>query len=200
MKRRWMAAALIAALSGCGETDPDKINSAGITGEKPANAPTSQAPNKPAGMPTGDTAAQKAEAEGEETATDPTAAASGRSGGDHVRVPEGYPGTEAPKPADETAPKPEAVTPEGTAPKEEAPKTAAVTLSDEELAEVKKLPENEQALAIAQGVCMVSGEHLGSMGMPFKVEHDGKTAYLCCKGCKKDFDADPAGMMAKLAK
>ena len=46
----------------------------------------------------------------------------------------------------------------------------------------------------------MSDEHLGSMDVPVKVSAEGKTLYLCCKGCKKDFDADPKAVLAKLAK
>lgn len=41
--------------------------------------------------------------------------------------------------------------------------------------------------------CPVSGEEYGSKGMkPFKVTHEGTDVWFCCKGCKKDFDKDPA--------
>jgi len=41
--------------------------------------------------------------------------------------------------------------------------------------------------------CPVSGETYGDGGMKaFKVTHDGTDVWLCCKGCKKDFDKDPA--------
>ena len=48
--------------------------------------------------------------------------------------------------------------------------------------------------------CPVSGETYGDGGMkPVKVTHDGTDVWLCCKGCKKDFDKDPA-KYAKAAK
>ena len=40
--------------------------------------------------------------------------------------------------------------------------------------------------------CPVSGEALGEMGKPVKVTHEGTDVYLCCKGCVKDFNKDPA--------
>lgn len=41
--------------------------------------------------------------------------------------------------------------------------------------------------------CPISGEEIGSGDMkPFKVTHEGTDVWLCCKGCKKDFDKDPA--------
>ena len=75
---------------------------------------------------------------------------------------------------------------------------AAASLSTEELAEIKKLSGSEPELALKQGVCPVSGEHLGSMGMPVKVTAAGRTFYLCCKGCNKDVKDDPAAVVAKL--
>lgn len=114
---------------------------------------------------------------------------------------------DAAKPDDAAAPKVDVPTIE--APKIEAPKSepakeepkaaaAGVNLSEEEVAEIKKLPEAEQAAALKQAVCPVSEENLGSMGTPIKVTAEGKTFYLCCKGCKKDVDADPKAVVAKL--
>jgi YHS domain-containing protein len=48
------------------------------------------------------------------------------------------------------------------------------------------------------GLCPVSGEKLGSMGKPFVLTHEGRDIPLCCKACKKDFEADPAKYLAKL--
>ena len=63
------------------------------------------------------------------------------------------------------------------------------------------MPEADQAIAIKQVVCLISGEPLGgSMGVPIRVEHEGKVGFLCCKGCQADFDKDPAAAFAKLAK
>ena len=119
---------------------------------------------------------------------------------------EDAPKVEAPKveePAPVETPKveaPKVEAPKVDAPKVDAPKTAAASLNADELAEVKKLPADEQDAALAQALCPVSTEHLGSMGTPIKVSAEGKTLYLCCKGCQKDFDADPKAVLAKLAK
>ncbi len=59
------------------------------------------------------------------------------------------------------------------------------------------LPPEDRALAEKQGVCPVSGEELGSMGTPVKVEHEGKVVFLCCDHCKKKFDENPAEYVAK---
>jgi hypothetical protein len=92
-------------------------------------------------------------------------------------------------------------------PKVEGPKTegsqsdaAPVKLSGDELAEIKKLPADEQDLAIKQAVCPVSGEHLGEMGKPVKVNAEGRTFFLCCENCEKDVKADPKAVIAKLDK
>ena len=55
----------------------------------------------------------------------------------------------------------------------DAPKTAGVTLTGDEVAQIKKLPEDEQVIALAQKVCPVGFDakapeegHLGAMGKP----------------------------------
>lgn len=47
-------------------------------------------------------------------------------------------------------------------------------------------------------VCPVSGEKLGEMGDPVVFVHQGQEIKLCCKNCRKDFDADPAKYLTKL--
>ena len=46
--------------------------------------------------------------------------------------------------------------------------------------------------------CPVSDEKLGSMGDPVVFVHNGQEIKLCCKNCRKDFDAEPAKYLAKL--
>lgn len=50
----------------------------------------------------------------------------------------------------------------------------------------------------ALSTCVVSGEKLGSMGKPYSFTHEGTEVRLCCKSCRKDFEADPAKFLAKL--
>ncbi len=45
--------------------------------------------------------------------------------------------------------------------------------------------------------CPVSGEKLGGMGTPIPVIYKGELVELCCPGCVKDFEKDPAGTLAK---
>lgn len=82
-----------------------------------------------------------------------------------------------------------------------APAAKAVVLTADEKSEIAKLADKaDQDSALTQSTCPVSGENLGSMGVPIKVSAENKTAYLCCNGCKKDFDKDPKGVLAKLGK
>ena len=82
-----------------------------------------------------------------------------------------------------------------------APAAKTVSLTADEKGEIAKLADKaDQDSALAQATCPVSGENLGSMGVPIKVSAEGKTAYLCCKGCNKDFEKDPKAVFAKLGK
>ena len=49
-------------------------------------------------------------------------------------------------------------------------------------------------------VCIVSGEKLGSMGEPPKIEHDGQEIKFCCKDCIGTFKDDPDKYMTALSK
>jgi YHS domain-containing protein len=46
--------------------------------------------------------------------------------------------------------------------------------------------------------CPVSGEKLGEMGKPFTFVYQGQEVKLCCSGCKKDFDKNPAPFIKKI--
>ncbi|MEJ5239550.1 hypothetical protein [Limisphaera sp. VF-2] len=48
-------------------------------------------------------------------------------------------------------------------------------------------------------VCLVSGEKLGGHGAPYVFVHEGQEIKLCCKSCLKDFRAEPARYLQKLA-
>ncbi|HEX8201184.1 MAG TPA: hypothetical protein VF590_11905 [Isosphaeraceae bacterium] len=78
------------------------------------------------------------------------------------------------------------------------PLAGAATLSDDEIAQIEKLPEAERGAALAQKVCPVSGENLGSMGAPIKEVVGGRTVFICCKGCEKELQDDPDTFLAKL--
>jgi YHS domain-containing protein len=65
-------------------------------------------------------------------------------------------------------------------------------------AELAKLPPQDRALAERQKVCPVSGEPLGSMGVPHKVAIQGRTVFLCCKGCEEELRRNADKYLAKL--
>ena len=49
--------------------------------------------------------------------------------------------------------------------------------------------------------CPVSGDKLGGdMGEPVVFTYKDQEVKLCCKGCKKDFDKNPAKYMKKIRK
>ena len=46
--------------------------------------------------------------------------------------------------------------------------------------------------------CPVSGDKLGEMGKPYVFVYQGQEVKLCCSGCKKDFDKNPAPYLKKI--
>ncbi len=63
-----------------------------------------------------------------------------------------------------------------------------------------KLSAEDRALAEKQKICPVTEDDLGKMGKPIKLEIKGQSVFICCKGCQKDFEADPDKFLAKLKK
>jgi outer membrane biosynthesis protein TonB len=174
MRKSWWAAVALSAFLGCGQEEP-----APAPPVAPPPATTSEVP-RPAPPPT-------------------TEAAPAPTPEPKVEEPKVAPPIESPK-VESPKEEPKKEEPKKEEPKKEEPKAAAVTLTGEEIAEIKKLPASEQALAMRQAVCPVSGENLGAMGMPIKVSAAGRTFYLCCKSCDKEVKADPQAVVAKLGK
>jgi len=56
---------------------------------------------------------------------------------------------------------------------------------------VAKATEADAKAVAALGTCPVSKEDLTSMGGPLKVTRDGKSTFVCCKGCLKELRANP---------
>jgi Cu(I)/Ag(I) efflux system membrane fusion protein len=77
------------------------------------------------------------------------------------------------------------------------PQTASPEAGDEIAAALAKLSPEDRKLAEAQKTCVVSEGELGSMGTPIKVEHNGKTYFLCCEHCREPFENDPEKYLAK---
>src|SRR5262249_42757596 len=55
-----------------------------------------------------------------------------------------------------------------------------------------KLSRVDRRLAEAQGYCPVLESRLGSMGPPVKITVQRQPVFLCCQGCEKKAQADPA--------
>ncbi len=72
--------------------------------------------------------------------------------------------------------------------------------ADDVAAERAKLSPADRALVAAQEWCVISTDgRLGSMGPPIKLDIKGRPVFVCCKGCKKEAEADPDKTLATLA-
>ena len=99
-----------------------------------------------------------------------------------------------------------AATPEGAKPAAAAASPATPSASagqdnaaDSEIrAELAKLSPQDRALAEKQKVCPVTGEALGSMGVPYKVTLQGQIVFLCCEGCEAKLRKNAEQYLAKL--
>jgi hypothetical protein len=69
---------------------------------------------------------------------------------------------------------------------------------DKMKAELAKLSPEDAASAAKQHVCPVSGEMLGVMGAPEKVDVNGRQVWICCDGCRDKLLSDPEPYLAKL--
>lgn len=70
---------------------------------------------------------------------------------------------------------------------------------DKMKAELAKLSPEDADSAMKQHFCPISGEMLGVMGAPIKVDVNGKQVWICCEGCRDKLLADPDKYLAKLA-
>jgi uncharacterized protein (TIGR03000 family) len=61
-----------------------------------------------------------------------------------------------------------------------------------------KLSVDDRKLAEAQNVCPLTGDPLGSLGVPERIMLKGKPVFLCCKECIEKAKADPDKTLAKL--
>lgn len=77
---------------------------------------------------------------------------------------------------------------------------AAEDFTADERANLERLSPEDRQLAARQRVCPITGEKLGSMGVPYKMEVQGRVVFLCCQGCEEQVKADPAAALEKLPK
>ncbi|MEK6238537.1 MAG: efflux RND transporter periplasmic adaptor subunit, partial [Planctomycetales bacterium] len=70
--------------------------------------------------------------------------------------------------------------------------------SPEMIAALSKLSEKDRRLAENQRICPVTKMALGSMGAPPKVDVNGRTVFICCKGCESPLLEDSQRYLANL--
>jgi hypothetical protein len=79
-----------------------------------------------------------------------------------------------------------------------AVEAARVEFSAEELANIAKLPSEEQMLAHQQRLCPISDTRLGSMGVPVRIVIRGEPVLLCCIGCQQEAEEKVDEVLEKL--
>jgi hypothetical protein len=74
--------------------------------------------------------------------------------------------------------------------------------SEKKIAEaLARLSKADRSAATAQRYCAIASDsRLGSMGTPLRLSVDGKTVFVCCKGCVKRAQANPKATLASVKK
>jgi len=68
-----------------------------------------------------------------------------------------------------------------------------------ELKNLAQLPEEDRPLALKQRICPITGDLLGSMGVPIKITLRGRPVWLCCQGCAGKAKRAPDETLKKIA-
>jgi hypothetical protein len=71
-------------------------------------------------------------------------------------------------------------------------------LDEDVVSALSQLSDADRTAALAQQVCPVSDEPLGSMGAPPKVTIEGQDVFICCAGCEEELRSKPDEYLAKL--
>lgn len=183
IRKYWWTAVTLAAFVGCNNEEPAPAGGgqSATPGPAPAAGPSTGNPGSvaPIQTPTASPGTKPPGAKAETPGTPP-------------------PAVEAPNKSDEKKETPKGEEKKDSSKKDEEKKAANAKLSDDEIAEIKKLPAADQAIALKQILCPVSDEPLGAMGAPIKETVGGKTFFLCCKNCEKDLKKDEKKYLAKL--
>lgn len=61
-----------------------------------------------------------------------------------------------------------------------------------------QLSDADRASAEQQHMCPVSGEMLGTMGVPEKVTVNGQDVWICCPSCREPLENDPEKYLSEL--
>lgn len=78
--------------------------------------------------------------------------------------------------------------------------TARAVASESKASVLELLPPGDRAQAKRQRRCPVTRKPLGSMGLPVRVEINGRVVFLCCSGCEDRLRSDPARYLDGLSK
>jgi hypothetical protein len=79
------------------------------------------------------------------------------------------------------------------------PSAASADISAKALANIEKLPPEDQKLAKEQRLCPITNQPLGSMGVPVVISLEGQKVFLCCPGCIEEAKKDPEKTLKKVA-
>lgn len=71
-------------------------------------------------------------------------------------------------------------------------------MSSDVQANLAKISKSDRTAVEKQQHCPVSGEQLGAMGAPIKVDVEGRQVWLCCESCKDSLLTDPDKYLSKL--
>ena len=66
-------------------------------------------------------------------------------------------------------------------------------------ANLGKLSAEDRQIAVAQKMCPVTDEPLGSMGVPIKLMISDQPVFVCCKSCEKSAKKDPDKTLQKVS-
>ena len=83
------------------------------------------------------------------------------------------------------------------------PILALASCNNEDSTRVEPQPAETEATEVAAqpyplDVCLVSGEELGSMGVPIVIVHEGQEIKFCCEECVPKFKENPEKYLSKL--
>lgn len=83
----------------------------------------------------------------------------------------------------------------------EAGELRCVYLIRADIAEnLAKLSVEDRKLAKTQGVCPITGDPLGALGVPVRITLNGQPVLLCCKDCIEKAQAEPDKTLGKIKK
>jgi multidrug efflux pump subunit AcrA (membrane-fusion protein) len=76
---------------------------------------------------------------------------------------------------------------------------SSTEISSKALANIAKLPPEEQPLAKEQKTCPITNQPLGAMGVPVVISLDGQKVFLCCSGCIEEAKKNAEKTLKKVA-